>query len=57
MAVAQGLRNEGQFRGAKVLVCESEPYSDSDLGSEMMDGSKGGKSGGERVRRGGRLNV
>lgn len=39
MAVAQGLRNEGRFRGANVLVSESEPYSDSDWGSEMMDGS------------------
>lgn len=39
----------GQFRGANVLVCESELSSESDLGSEMMDGSKGGKSGGERV--------
>lgn len=30
MAMAQGLRNEGRFRGANVLVSESEPYSDSD---------------------------
>lgn len=43
MAVAQGLRNEGQFRGANVLVCESEPCSDSDWGREMIDGSKGGQ--------------
>lgn len=43
MAVAQGLRNEGRFRGANVLVCESEPRSDSDWGSEMMDGSKRGQ--------------
>lgn len=43
MAVAQGLRNEGRFRGANVLVSESEPYSDSDWGSEMMDGSKRGQ--------------